>query len=347
MNILVIRFSSLGDIVLTSGFCSWIKSHYPDTKIHYLTLEQNETLLEGIPFIDEVITYKKSSGLRDIKQLLKLAQSLRFRDYRFIVDLHGNTRSFLLRNFLYKFPSLVLDKWRLERGLLVRFQKDYLAKVPAQFERAMIDFSFVLNAHYERADFFQEQRSKGLMNITSSLASFEKQTKENTFTICPGASFETKKYPVKYFAEIASEVLDQIPDIELNILGSGNENECSELASKLEKYAARVHNYQGKMKLNESIKFISKTKLVLGNDSLFGHIADSIHIPALSIFGPTDERFGFAPYGVNSRSYSVKNLNCRPCSLTGNKKCVRTNQFCMDNINRQVIIRDIIERLKA
>lgn len=347
MKILVIRFSSLGDIVLTSGFCSWIKENYPDTELHFLTLEENQQLVSELPFIDQVFTYKKQSGLNDIKQLLKLSHSLRSNDYRFIVDLHGNTRSFLLRNFLYKFPALVLDKWRFERNLLIKFQKDYLTKAPAQFERAMHDFAFTLQSHWEKEEFFQIQKKQGLQNITTSLASLVKEQKEKSFTICPGASFETKKYPVKYFAQIASEVLSALPEYKLNILGAPHEKECTELAQALVGFEARVENLQGKMKLSESIKFIATTQLVLGNDSLFGHIADSINIPALSIFGPTDERFGFAPYGVHSKTYSVKNLSCRPCSLTGNKKCIRTNQFCMDNINRQMIIRDIIKRLEG
>tara|TARA_B100001971_G_C18268046_1_gene596573 strand:- start:2695 stop:3738 length:1044 start_codon:yes stop_codon:yes gene_type:complete len=346
MHILVIRFSSLGDIVLTTGFCSWIKKHYPDSKIDFLTLEQNALLLEENPHLEKVHTYKKQSGLKDIKSLFQLAKKLKQQDYRFIVDLHGNTRSFILRNFLYHIPSLVLDKWRVERSLLIKYQKDFLRKAPKQFERGMHDFAKTLCIPYERNDLFQWQKAQGLKNITTSHASLLNHAKEHALAICPGASFKTKKYPVQYFIQIARDLMQADTKLKLYIIGGPDEMECDEIADSLKDYSDRVYNQRAKISLRDSIDLIAKVKLVLGNDSFFGHIADSVNIPALSIFGPTDERFGYAPYGVFSKTYSVKNLNCRPCSLTGNKNCYRTNQFCMDNINRQEIIRDILERLK-
>jgi heptosyltransferase-2 len=345
MRILVIRFSSLGDIVLTTAFLSWIKGQFPKIKIDFLTLKDNSLLVEELPFINQVFAHDKASGLPDILRLKSLTRDLKKNNYDFVIDLHGTTRSFFIKLFLNNIPHLSIDKWRLERWLLVKFKKDFIHQNPLHYLRPMYDFEDILCREFELEEFKNYQIEKSLASYTSSPASLIKTEPKRILLIAPGASFQTKKYPVSYFSEIATEVLTQDNELEVHIIGAPSENECDELFQKLQAFSKRVKNLKGTLSFKEALEYVAQTKVVLSNDSLFAHIADSCGVAALVIFGPTDERFGFAPYGEKSKSYSVKNLACRPCSTTGSKDCTRTNQFCMDNINKEEIISDILERL--
>jgi heptosyltransferase-2 len=344
MRVLILRFSSFGDVVLTTSFSAWLKSQFPQISIDYLTLAQNKTLLENLPFINQVHTYEKSSGVSDLIKLRAQAKELSKLNFDFIIDLHGTTRSFFTRLFMCKTPALTIDKWRFERWLLVKFKKDFIHHNPLHYERTILDFKNIFAKDFEAAEFLDHQREQNLKNFTTSPASLVENKNKNILLMAPGASFATKKYPVEYFANIAQEVLAHNQTCEVHIIGSPEEIECDELFALL-KQNDRVKNLKGKMSFKEALEYVAQVKVVLSNDSLFAHIADSSNIAALVIFGPTDERFGFAPYGQYSKSYSVKNLSCRPCSTTGSKKCTRSNRFCMDNINRQEIIRDVLERL--
>lgn len=345
MRILVLRFSSFGDVILTTSFLAWLKSQFPKIEIDVLTLKQNHVLLDNLPFINRVHTFEKSSGIKDLINLKLKVKELSKNNYDFVIDLHGTTRSFFSRLFLFRTPSLSIDKWRFERWLLVKFKKDFIHKNPLHYERTILDFKNILAVKYNSEDFLQDQKENGLKNFTSSPASLIKKEEEKILLVAPGASFDTKKYPVSYFSEICKSVLNQNKDYHIHIIGSPEELECDELFQSLSSFNERVKNLKGELSFKDALEYVARVKLVLSNDSLFAHIAESSNKPAFVIFGPTDERFGFAPYGNKSKSYSVKNLSCRPCSTTGSKKCTRTNRFCMDNINREEIIRDILKSL--
>lgn len=345
MRILVLRFSSFGDVILTTSFLAWLKSQFPKVEIDFLTLKQNHFLLENLPFIDYVHTFEKSSGIKDFINLKEKVKELSKNNYDFVIDLHGTTRSFLTRLFMFRIPSLSVDKWRFERWLLVKFKKDFIHQNPLHYERTILDFKNILSAKYDCNELLEHQKESGLKNFTSSPASLIDLEEENILLVAPGASFATKKYPFQYFSEICKSVLEQNKDCHIHIIGSPDELECDELFQSLNSFNERVKNLKGELSFKDALEYVARVKLVLSNDSLFAHIAESSNKPAFVIFGPTDERFGFAPYGDKSRSYSVKNLPCRPCSTTGSKKCTRTNRFCMDNINREEIIRDILESL--
>lgn len=347
MRFLLIRFSSLGDIVLQTSFASWLKSKYPDCHISFLTLKGNEALISGHPHIDELLVYEKRSGAQDFKNLYRFArQELKSKGFDILVDLHGTTRSFLTRCFLPEVHALPMDKRRFERSLLVNAKIDLLKEEQTLHDRNISDLSWAFNRTYneeELLDFINKSFPGSRSLTTSSVTG--KFKKENSVVIAPGASFKPKRWPVEKFYEVALEVLSQ-GQANCVVVGGPEDNFCSIFDELEEKYPNRFRNLQGKLGLYESMEVVAKSSLLIGNDSLMAHVAESCSIPVFSIFGPTSQSFGFSPRLENSKTFSV-DLWCRPCSTTGSKACFRKKQYCMTMVSSQLVANAALEYLEG
>ncbi|MBC77621.1 MAG: hypothetical protein CME64_16570 [Halobacteriovoraceae bacterium] len=347
MRFLLIRFSSLGDIVLQTSFASWLKSKYPDCHISFLTLKGNEALIEGHPHIDEILTYKKMSGAKDLKNLYSFTRSvLKPKRFNLIVDLHGTTRSFFTRCFLPEAQALPMDKRRFERSLLVNTKIDLLKKEKTLHDRNISDLAWAFNSSYDEGELleFIELSFPGSKSLTTSSVSakFEKQ---KTVVIAPGASFVPKRWPVDKFYEVASEILNQ-SSFNCVVVGGQEDDFCSVFNELEKQFPERLKNLQGKLSLAQSMEVVAEGSLLIGNDSLMAHVAESCSIPVYSIFGPTSESFGFSPRLKDSKVFSV-NLWCRPCSTTGSKACFRKKQYCMTMVSSQSVAEKALEYLRG
>jgi heptosyltransferase-2 len=320
MNILVIRFSSMGDIIVQTPFLKWLKSILPKSNIHFLTLKMNKDLIDEVECIDSLHLYEKKTSLRSFCKELKANNS-----FDLIIDLHGTTRSFLTKLFMWNIPSLSVDKRRIERFLLVKTKLNFLKKTPSQHSRTILDFHRIFD-NPEGSDY----------TMVSNASIQEKNSQEAFFVIAPGASFGPKRYPIESFKDLAIEILTSYPDIKCKILAGEKDNFCN-VFNSLDRYSSRIINLQGQTNLKDSLSEVEGASFLLSNDSLMGHIAQSAGVPALVIYGPTSEDFGFAPNTPLSKAFSVDGLWCRPCSTTGSKKCIRKEQFCFTKIDTKKI----------
>lgn len=346
MRILCIRLSSLGDIVLTTSFLSWLKYSFPKMDIHFLTMKGAEVLLDDIKVLAKVHTYHKKSGLKDLSNLYTYVKSIqKENNFDFVIDLHATTRSFFIKTFMFNIPHLSIEKRRLLRSLFVLTKKNTLKKLAPQFERPMIDWASFFNRPYNDLIIESYKSALGVNSQTLSPISFKVRRPKKIF-IAPGASFDAKKYPIDSLISILNKVLELKSDLELSILGLKEEIECQYLYDGLFRFHERIENMQGKLNLSEVMDHLSEAKLIICNDSLFVHLANSANIPVISFFGPTHESFGFSPYTKNSTVFSVKGLSCRPCSTTGKKKCFQSEQFCMIKIDKDSVVDEILKKLE-
>ena len=124
-NILIIRFSSLGDIILSSSMWESLKATWGDKiKIHLLTSKEFSGLLEDHPNIDRLYSFdRKKNGLKGLWELLRVIQDEVLIDL--IIDMHGSMRSLFARMILWKIPRVFVDKRTFERCLLTWFKKDF------------------------------------------------------------------------------------------------------------------------------------------------------------------------------------------------------------------------------
>jgi len=343
MHFVILRFSSLGDVVMQMSYVSWLKYIDPNCYITFITMNSFTSLIEGHPHIDHVIGYEKASGIKDLKNLKSLGKNIHDqRPIDYIIDLHGTTRSYFFKFLLPHVPCLNLDKRRFERFLIVKFKINLMKKMETLHERNLIDIQRVFGESYNRVElehFLNQQTnlSKRVSLITSPKSfvedEFESPVESDYVVFAPVASFDPKRWPIENFFELAKKVLssESLKKISIIVLAGPHDDYCQIFNTLEVQYPNRFKNLQGETKLSETSRVIRHSQLVIGNDTGLGHIAESFGVNTITIFGPTTEDFGFRPHLAGSEVLS-SDVWCRPCSTTGKKKCFRSKQFCMENV---------------
>ena len=339
----MIRFSSLGDVVIQTSVVQWLKSTYGDKlRITFVTSREFKDLVDQHPLIHRVLCFDRKAG--KLAGLVKEIRALHETDpVHLMIDLHATTRSTLLRLMLSELPRLVVDKRRLERWLLVhlpfvglkRLISNYLLGREPQVLRVPRDWQGLLLAPALTPD----------SPLTFTPPPPRPQHDKPYVLFSPVASFTPKRWPIESFVELARQFLQQ-PEYQqhdLVIVGGPADTYC-EAFNQIQD--ARLINLQGKTNLKQSTGWVQSAKLVVGNDSGMNHLAEAAGVPCITLFGPTHESFGFAPYGKNSSTIS-HNLWCRPCSPTGKNKCFRKEQYCFTLTNPERVMSEIQSKLAA
>jgi heptosyltransferase-2 len=350
MHILLVRFSSMGDVVLQTATVNWLRSLLgKEARFTFVTSSEFVSLLSGHPEIGQVIGYDRKKGEK-WSDLVKKIDDLDEKDpIDLILDLHATLRSFRLKLSFWNIPALTVDKRRWERFFLTKLKNKSLKKVfshkifglEPQTERIIKDFQglFLDNRGKRRVVEFR----KGPQQELTSLPSGSKKISDKPYVvIAPSASFEPKRWPVDHFVQLTEKIL-QKTSFDVVVL-AGPEDSFCQAFNKIED--TRFRNLQGKTSLKESMEYLASSKICIGNDSGMNHIAEAYGVPCLTLFGPTDPLFGFAPHGSKSRFIS-KELHCKPCSTTGKKPCHRDRLYCMEEIAVDEVYSTFIEIMEA
>lgn len=337
-HVLMIRFSSLGDVVIQTSVVQWLKATYGDKlRVTFVTSVEFKSLVDGHPLIHRVLCFDRKKG--SLGALETEIRKVHETDpIHLILDLHATTRSTLLRWRLWTIPRLVVDKRRIERWLLTHVPLGWLKKIIArismetQVKRVPLDWQGILMAPPIEDEI-----------LTFTPAPTRPHHPRPYVLFSPVASFEPKRWPIQSFVEVATQFLTNsaFKDFDLVVVGGPSDTYCEAFNQITD---PRLINLQGKTTLKESMGWVQSAALVVGNDSGMNHLAEAAGVSCITLFGPTHEAFGFAPYGKNSTSIS-HDLWCRPCSTTGKKKCFRSEQFCFTLTTPQVVMSEIEKRL--
>ena len=313
MKILVIRFSSIGDIVLTTPIVRCLKKQIPNAEIHFLTKTNFVSLVENNPYIS------KSYSIKD--KVAEVSEVLKKENYDFVIDLHKNVRSTQAKRAVgskaFSFNKLNIEKW-----LLVNLK---INKLP--------------NIHIVDR-YFEPVKALGVVNDNAGLDYFipEKDVVDvadtfnlsaNTYhALVVGGSYYTKQIPLNKLQEIC--VLSDKPIV---VLG-GKEDATTGLQLEKE-FAGKVFSACGKFNINQSASIIQKADKVITSDTGLMHIASAFKKDIISLWGNTVPEFGMYPYlpGKNSKILEVQHLSCRPCSKLGYSKCPKGHFKCMNDIS--------------
>ncbi|MDG1331463.1 MAG: glycosyltransferase family 9 protein [Crocinitomicaceae bacterium] len=312
MKILVVRFSSIGDIVLTSSVMRCLKEQLPNSEIHFLTKAAFRSVVEHNPNIDKVITI--DSSIKEVTSELKNEK------YDHIVDLHNNLRTrslaLRLRRPTTKFPKLNWEKWKL-----VKF-KSY----------SMPDLH-VVDRYFEAVESLgvKSDGKKGDFKIPESevvdVQSTYKLESGNFIALVIGAKFGTKQLPINKLVEL----IDLSKEPVVLIGGPDDVKLGEEILAKIDH--PNTFNSCGKHSILGSASILKQSRVVVTNDTGMMHIAACFDVPIVSIWGNTFPELGMYPYRPNDdESYSiheVKDLNCRPCSKIGYAECPKGHFDCM------------------
>lgn len=312
-KVLIIRFSSIGDIVLTTPVVRAIKEQLEDVEISYLTKESFKSVISENPHVSKVFTIKEK-----VEEVLDL---LREENFDYVVDLHKNIRSKKVRKVLSvdfgDFPKLNIQKY-----LLTKFKVNKMPDI------------HIVDRYFESVkDLGIKNDGKGLDHFIPSETKVEGlPVSFHAFVI--GGSFATKRMP----AELIKEVIDG-SELPVVLLGGGKEDEESaEIISKSEKAIDLVN----KISLAESAFVVKNALKVISHDTGLMHVAAAYKKEIISIWGNTVPDFGMYPYKVEkSHVFENKNLGCRPCSKLGYGECPKKHFKCMREIDVSSILKTI------
>lgn len=314
MKVLIVRFSSIGDIVLTTPVVRCLKQQVDNIEIHYLTKNNFISVIEKNPYIDKIHTIGN-----DLKSLIPL---LKQENFDLVIDLHHNVRTLRLKYFLGK-KSVSFNKLNWKKFLITTFK---INKLPKQHivDRYLetINFLGVLNDN-KGLDYFIS--SKDEVDIASMLPV---HYLNGYYALVIGGSYYTKQIPINKLKQICEK-----SSLPLVLLGG---KEDVDVASELHKaFPTQTLNMCGKMSLNQSASIIKQSKKVITSDTGLMHIAAAYKKDIISIWGNTIPEFGMGPYmaGDDSQIVEVNHLSCRPCSKLGYRKCPKGHFKCMNEID--------------
>ena len=310
---LIIRFSSIGDIILTTPIMRCLKLQYPEAEVHYATKKSYKTLLENNPYIDKVFVLENG-----LNQLIKSLQS---EEYDYVIDLHNNLRTSIIKLRL-GVKSFSFDKLNFQKWILVKFKKNVMPKVHI-VDRYMktVEFLGVRNDN-NGLDYFIPEKDK--MPLDWLPENFR-----NDYAIYAiGGQHETKKLPLNKMIELCQTI--KLP---LVLIGGKEDFEMGEnLISAMYLPNSKIFNACGKCSLNESASLIQNSKIVYTHDTGMMHVASALKKKVVSIWGNTVPELGMYPYQTDFEVIENKDLNCRPCSKIGYEKCPLGHFKCMNEL---------------
>jgi ADP-heptose:LPS heptosyltransferase len=313
VKILIIRFSSIGDIVLTTPVIRCCKQQIAKAEIHFITKSIFKPVLQHNPYVDKLITFDK-----DVTEVYDI---LKKENYDVVIDLHNNLRSRRLKMSLGK-KSFSFKKLNVQKFLAVAFKsKGSLPDVHIVQRYLETVESLGVKDDDKGLDYFLSPDEKvNISNISPALTS-------GFVALVVGGSYYTKQIPANKLIEICNA--SKLPIV---LMGGKEDNEIAELVISKTK---NTFNACGKFSINQSASIIEQSQYVVTSDTGLMHIASAFKKIIFSLWGNTIPEFGMYPYlpDPKSKILEVNDLKCRPCSKLGYSKCPKGHFKCMNEID--------------
>ncbi|QAR34303.1 glycosyltransferase family 9 protein [Geovibrio thiophilus] len=306
-RVLFVRLSSLGDVILITGVIKRFSEQFPDYLCDVFTSAVFAPVFDGLDFVNRVITFDKKDGF---KGFAKAVQE-ELNGYDYVIDLHANLRTFLLR-FMADAKFLKYHKDSAARRMFVKSRK--------RTERLGIH---VVEKYAETLKplGMKEYSVEELRPVLHS-----GRREEGCIVLNPFASKLTKQWDK--FPELAERLVDMGQRV--TVIGQGDFPQID-----------GVNNLTGKTTLREMLDIIAASSVLITTDSGPMHAGVALNKKVIAVFGSTTSDFGFAPEFKGCSVVEVSGLGCRPCHVHGQDKCPQEHFRCM----RDISVDDVLELL--
>ncbi len=323
MKILILRFSSIGDIVLTTPIIRCIKNQLPNAEIHFLTKKSFENILAPNPNINKLWTIEK--------EIDTVIPQLKAEKFDFIIDLHNNLRTFRLKRKLnvktYSFPKVNFQKF-----LLTAFKINKLPNIHVIDRYFEAVKPLGVNNDFLPVDYFLQKED------FIDLETFSLESK-NFIAVTMGAQFGTKQIPVSLLEKILAD--QNLPIVLLG--GKDDVLRSKELMNRFPE--KKIVDFCGTISLGKSAFLCKEAKVLLCSDTGLMHITSAFETPIVSVWGNTVPELGMYAYSPQDKNkvsiHEVKDLKCRPCSKIGYASCPKKHFKCMENQDVEKIVKDL------
>jgi ADP-heptose:LPS heptosyltransferase len=353
MKFLVIRFSSIGDIVLASPVLRCLKKQVITSEVHFLTKSSFKIVTAANPYIDKFFYYEDN--------LEELIEQLKLEEYDYVIDLHNNFRSNKIKRAL-GVKSYTIDKLNAEKFLLTKFRINIMPK--RHITLRSMDTVEEFGVKYDNAGLDYFIPDTDLIKENDLPASHH----AGFIAIVIGASYYTKKLPVHKLQELCRGI-----DHPIVLVGGKEDAEIGAQVAEID--AGKIYNACGKFNVNESADIVRRSKLVISHDTGLQYIAVAFNKPVLAIWGSTSPLLDVEPFYPQPTPAASHNdssetsyrrvhpskggdwqapyeniirqpkLKCQPCSKYGNKKCPLGHFKCMNQMDINYIISRVNYRL--
>lgn len=329
MKFLIIRFSSIGDIVLTTPVVRCLKQQVNDAQVHYLTKTNFREIIQTNPYIDKV--YLLQDNLTDV------INNLKTENYDYIIDLHNNLRTLKVKKALRKIPSFSFNKLNIEKWLLTALKINIMPRVHIADRYLDTVKTFGVKNDGKGLDYFIPKKDIVPDNDIPAAQSL------GYIGIVIGAALNTKKLPLHKLKELCQKINHPII-----LLGGPEDKKAGDEIASVD--PVKIYNSCGKFNLNESADLVRRAKLIITHDTGLMHIAAALKRPIVSIWGNTVPAFGMTPYYgksmVANTLFEINKLWCRPCSKIGYNKCPLGHFKCMEKHDVEEMVKTAEQSIK-
>lgn len=321
MRILIIRLSSIGDIVLTQPVVKVLRGHFPQAKIEYITKKGYNDIVESFGDVDQIHHWEKKSALLKILRKYK---------YDLIIDLHRKINSFIIKTLLRSKKTITYNKQHCRRWLItkkiIKTANDYTSNL-------YLNTLKKIGISYGKIEPQLRVSSNIDKEISKLFARYKIDGGSKLIGIFPGTLHQTKQYPTAYYSKFINSVPD---DWNCLFLILGSEEDLMMGLELVEKTDHKIINLCGKLGLRLLIGLMSHLEVVISGDTGPMHIAAGLNLNQIAIFGATHPLLGFSPRN-NKAVILTRGIDCQPCSLHGDSKCPRRHFRCMLEIEPEQI----------
>lgn len=322
---LILRFSSIGDIVLTTPVVRCLKQQVPDAEVHFCTKRAFQGLLEHNPYIDRAHYLDKS--------VHELIAELKAEQFDYIIDLHHNLRTAIIKLRLllgrpglrtYSFDKLNTQKWLLTRWKINAMPPVHIVE---RYLETVRPFGVIND---ERGlDYFIPYRDQVEPDWLPPTH------RSNYVAYAIGGQHNTKKLPIARMIELCRKI-----DHPIVLLG-GQEDVVAGQAIEDALGPGLIYNACGKYNLNQSASLLQQARVVFSHDTGLMHIAAALRKKVYSIWGNTTPLFGMYPYKTPYVILENNNLPCRPCSKIGYDRCPLGHFKCMNELSFEFDVKEL------
>jgi heptosyltransferase-2 len=324
-NILAVRFSSIGDVLLTTPLLRAIRHHHPESAITVLTKAAYAPLLSHNPHLTRVLSVESQGSLRH------LAAELRVARYTDLLDLHDSLRSRLLR-ILVPGHWTSYPKHRAARALLIHGKRNLYRNWKPVAERY-----FAAAQHLDvkpdggPPEFFLAAKAR--QEIDEWLTAAGLAQDRSMIAVAPGAAHATKRWPLRHWQALIDRIIAQGHDVVV-VGGAADQSLATALTLR---GSSRVISAAGRFGLQGTGALIQRSAALVSGDTGVMHMATGVGTPVVALFGPTVKLFGFFPYTPAARVLEL-DLDCRPCSSKGGPHCPLGHHRCLVDIAPEAVL---------
>lgn len=326
-RLLVIRYGSLGDVILTSATLVNLRYSLPDYEVTYVTKQAFAGLVERFIGVDRVVTLPTRGGLSGKAKVLR---QVRKSAYDYVLDLHDKPRSWVTSRVASAPRKLTYNKDR--RGRLAMVRRENKIMPPEPYVHTIDRYNALVEqiggkVWCRRPLMTHTPMPDGIESIRNL------DTERPLVFIAPGAAHENKRWPIEHFIEVGQTLASDYGAVIVWAVQGHDTGRAGPL-SKLgpDRFAELVDQ-----PLHGLTYVMARARVVIANDSGLAHMSSALGVPCVSVFGPTHPALGFAPCGLHDQIIEVPEF-CRPCSLHGGEACHLESRLCFDRVTPDIVV---------